>query len=161
MSTFVSALKQEVSRLARKEVRAQLEPMKKASARHRSEIAELKRLVGQLTKRVVDLERQVKRQSSTRPGRNGNSAMVVKGTGNDGQGPRRRFSPAWLRDHRQRVGMSAAEYARLIGVSTLTIYNWEHEKTRPRAAQVEVIAEVRQLGKREARRKLETIVDGT
>jgi len=33
---------------------------------------------------------------------------------------------------RKRLGLSAADYAKLIGVSSLTVYNWEHGRTRPR-----------------------------
>ena len=51
--------------------------------------------------------------------------------------------------------MSAADYAELVGVSGLTIYNWEKGKSRPRAAQLEAWGEVRNLGKREAWKRLE------
>lgn len=65
-----------------------------------------------------------------------------------------RFSPSWLARHRARLGVSAADYGRLVGVSALTVYNWEKGRTRPRPRQLEVLAEVRSLGPREARRRL-------
>ena len=61
-----------------------------------------------------------------------------------------RFSPTWLRKHRARLSLSAADYARLVGVSGLTIYHWEKGKSRPRQAQLEALAGVRGLGVREA-----------
>ena len=52
---------------------------------------------------------------------------------------------------------SAADYAALVGVSALTIYNWEHGRSRPRAAQLEAWGAIRNLGKREALRSLEDL----
>ena len=49
----------------------------------------------------------------------------------------------------------AAKYpAKFVGVSGLTIYNWEHEKSRPRQAQLAALVAVRGIGKREALMKL-------
>ena len=52
---------------------------------------------------------------------------------------------------------SQAEYAALVGVSTLSIYNWESERARPREKQLAALAAVRKLGKREACRRLEML----
>jgi len=51
--------------------------------------------------------------------------------------------------------ISAADYAKLVGVARLTVYNWEKGKSRPRQAQLEALAGVRGLGKREAIARLE------
>jgi hypothetical protein len=42
----------------------------------------------------------------------------------------------------------------LIGVSGLTIYNWESGSTRPRDSQLPAIAAARALGKRDAQARL-------
>ena len=51
MSTFANQLKGEISRLAKKEVRAETVALKKASVQYRSEIATLK-------KRLAEMEAQ-------------------------------------------------------------------------------------------------------
>ena len=51
MPSIASVLKDEITRLCKKELRSQLDPMRSASARYRSDIADLKR-------RLVVLERQ-------------------------------------------------------------------------------------------------------
>ncbi len=56
MSTFANQLKNEIARLAKKEVRAETQALKKASAQYRSEIAALKR-------RIAGLETQIKKLS--------------------------------------------------------------------------------------------------
>ena len=67
----------------------------------------------------------------------------------------RKFSPKILRDHRERLELSAADYAALVGVSPLTIYNWEKGKTTPRPSQLSSWIEMRGMGKREAWRILD------
>jgi len=51
--------------------------------------------------------------------------------------------------HRRKLGISAADYASLVGVSGLTVYNWEKGKTTPQARQLESLAAALKLGKRE------------
>ena len=59
----------------------------------------------------------------------------------------------------QQLGLSAADYGRLVGVSALTIYNWESGKSRPRRAQFAAIVAVRGIGKREAADRLASLAD--
>src|SRR4030081_3377280 len=54
MPNIASVLKEEISRVARKEIRRETAALKKASATYRSEVAAFKR-------RVLDLERQLRR----------------------------------------------------------------------------------------------------
>ena len=68
-----------------------------------------------------------------------------------------RFSPHGVRAHRKKVGLSAAEYARLVGVHAMSIYGWEQGKQRPRAEQLASLVATRRLGKREAERRLEML----
>ena len=67
-----------------------------------------------------------------------------------------RYSARSVRAQRKRLGISAEDYGRLIGVSGLTIYNWEHGKARPRKAQLAALIAVRGIGKREAVKQLQT-----
>ena len=57
MPNIATILKEEITRLARKEVRNETESIKKASAQHRSQIAGLKRQVAALEKQVARLEK--------------------------------------------------------------------------------------------------------
>jgi transcriptional regulator with XRE-family HTH domain len=52
------------------------------------------------------------------------------------------------------VGISAASYGQLVGVSGQTIYHWEQGKARPRAAQLERVAAVRGFSAREVAERL-------
>lgn len=69
-------------------------------------------------------------------------------------GMKRRFSATKLAAHRAKLGLSAATYGQLVGVSGQTIYHWEQGKARPRVAQLESLAIVRDLGAREVAERL-------
>ena len=64
-----------------------------------------------------------------------------------------RFSAKSVRSHAD-VGPDGEQYAKLIGVSPLTIFNWENQKSRPRRAQLLALVAVRDISKREAMAKL-------
>jgi DNA-binding transcriptional regulator YiaG len=143
MPNIASILKAEISRVARKEVRAEIETLKKASVAHRASIAELRRQVNALEK---ELRRVAK--SATR------STIVPDSANEAAEGTKRRFSATRLAAHRAKLGLSAASYGQLVGVSGQTIYHWEQGKARPRAAQLENLAAVRDLGAREVSERL-------
>ena len=52
MANLASVLKAEIARLARKETKAQLDPLRKANAGYRRDIAALKREVADLSRRL-------------------------------------------------------------------------------------------------------------
>ena len=141
MPNLGSILKDEIRRLARREIRSQVAATKRAAAHHRRDIAELKRLVKCLANRLAFLESQEKKRVS-KPIMEAPSGQV-------------RFSARWLKAQRERLGLSAANYGRLVGVSGLTIYNWEGGKAKPRRGKIAVLAAMRGLGKREALKRLE------
>ena len=140
MPNIASVLKDEVVRLARKEVRRELEGLKKASAQYRSEIAELKRRMAVLEKKNARLEKT----TSSKAGSQSEEAATT----------RTRFSAKGLATHRQRLGLSAAEMGALLGVSAQSIYHWESGKSKPREQQLSAIATVRSMGKRQAKARL-------
>ena len=143
MSSLAKILKDEISRLARREARAEAAPLQKSSSQYRRDIAELKRQVKRLEQRLVFLEKQERQRVTA-------DAPVEKAE-------KVRFSPKFVKSHREKLGLSAADYARLVGVSALTIYNWEQGKSKPRAQQLADWAAIRNLGKREAKKQLELI----
>lgn len=148
MPNIAAVLKDEIARVARKEIRAQTEDFKKSSAQYRSHIAALRR-------RVDDLERQLKRVGKA-SGRAGAAAAAAE----EDHGTPRRFSAARLAAQRRKLGLSAADFATLLGVSGQSIYKWEHGEARPRARQLEAIAALRGIGKREAAARLAKMQQG-
>jgi DNA-binding transcriptional regulator YiaG len=142
LPNIASVLKDEITRLCRKEIRAQLEPIRAASSNYRREIAELKR-------RITQLERQNNRLSKQMPEADTSPAEEER---------KLRFVPKGLGSLRKRLGLSIEEFARLLDVSPQSIYNWQTGKTVPRRAQLEKLASVRSIGKREAQAILDSAV---
>ncbi len=143
MPDVAAVLKDEITRLARKEVKQQVGPLKKTIAEQRRSIAELNRQVAGLARNQAFLQQQEKRRLAEAP-----EASTAEGV---------RFSPKWVKAHRRRLGLSAKDYGLLVGVSTQTIYSWESGKSKPRAEALAGWAAVRGIGKREALRRLELL----
>jgi DNA-binding XRE family transcriptional regulator len=145
MPNIGAVLKQEIARLSRREIRGQVEATKKASAQYRRHIATLRRQIATLERQMALLQRRV-----------GNGSAAAGGSAESSEGaPKLRFVAKGLKAQRARLGLSAVDYARLVGVSPQSIYNWEQGHTIPRPAQVAIIAQLRSLGKREAQARLE------
>jgi DNA-binding XRE family transcriptional regulator len=140
MANIGAVLRDEITRLSRKESRVQINPTKRATASHRKDIALLKR-------QVTQLERQVKALSRRAVGTLPAPTVTAAAT-------KFRFVAKGLRSQRARLGLSAADFGKLIGMSAQSIYNWESEKARPRAAQIARVAQFRMMGKRDARAEL-------
>ena len=73
---------------------------------------------------------------------------------------RLRVTAKGVRALRERLGLSAERFGRLIGVTAQSIYNWERQVTTPRGAQLTMLAGLRGIGKREAAARLMTIETG-
>lgn len=146
MSNIASAIKSEITRLARKEIKSETESMRSAVAQYRRDIAALKRTVEAQRKEIEFLKAQERKR--------------IEATGAEPEATLSgdiRFSARSVRAQRKRLGFSAEDFGKLIGVSGQTIYNWEQETSRPRDAQFAKFVEVRGLKKREALRRLELL----
>jgi DNA-binding XRE family transcriptional regulator len=137
---IATILKSEISRIAKKEVRSELQSLKKSSAAYRSDIAALKR-------RVAELEKIVKQLGKV----TGGKSVVKASTETAGK---IRFSAKGFAALRKKLGLSSAQMGVLIGVSDQSVYKYEKGEVQPRAATVVAIAGLRGLGKRAVGEKL-------
>lgn len=143
MSSFADQLKSEIARIARREARSETRALKKANVQYRADIAALKRRLNEAERAVARLARgqnRVTRLSADEP--------------TPAAAPGLRFRVTGFANLRKKLGLSAAEMGRLVGVSAQSVYQWETGKARPRPAQLQAIAGVRQLGKREVAARL-------
>jgi DNA-binding transcriptional regulator YiaG len=85
-----------------------------------------------LTRLVGTLQKQVPEQAPTV------AAGVIE---------KARLRVDGLKGHKARLGLPAKDYGKLMGVSGLTIYNWEAGKSKPRGSQLPRIVAVRRIGK--------------
>lgn len=141
MANIGSIFKSEISRLARKELRAAVGGLKKSANTHRSEIAALKR-------RIQSLELELRRVSKARA----RPAPAVADGDESTPATSGRFSAKALASQRKRLGLSAHEVGLLVGASSQSVYNWEQAKARPRARHMPALSALKTLGKKEAQR---------
>ena len=140
MANLSTALRAEIIRLSRKEIRKANAVLQRSSVAHRRDIAKLKREIAGLQKELK-WYRRAQASSSTRV-----SADEEAFAG------RTRFVAKGFRSLRHRLGLSAAQMGTLLGVSEQSIYNWETKAAIPRRSHLPTIAKLRGIGKREAQR---------
>jgi DNA-binding transcriptional regulator YiaG len=140
MPNLASLLKSEISRLSRREIRREVLPLRRSAAAHRREIAALKRTIAALERRAKSLAKFAAPRTADKASAPENQT---------------RFVAKGLVSLRKRLGLSAVDLARLLGVSMQSVYNWEHKKATPRKEQVAAIVALRSLGKKEAQARLE------
>jgi len=135
MANIATVLKEEISRLSRKEVRGETDNLKKSSAQYRSDIASLKRRVETLEKQVLRLTKVISSPAEVKESSEGNSSA--------------RFTAKGFKSLRQRLGLTAEVLAGLLDVSVATVYSWEAGKSKPREAQLVKIIALRGMGKKD------------
>ncbi len=145
MPDIAKAFKEEIQRLARKEIKAAVGGLRKDSAA-------LKRAVADHKRRLARLERENRRLSTDFEKRRKESVKVT-----DTEVERARITGKIIRAIRSKLGLSQAELAQLLAVNPQTVYQWEHKEGRLafRGNAKAAVVEVRKLTKQEARQRLE------
>ncbi len=144
MPNIAAVLKEEIRRLARKEIKAALRPL-------RREKVALKRKVRELRRQVLDLARAGQRLAA---GLYREQALDVA---EPDELPRMRITAKGLRSLRRKLSLTQAEFGKLLGVTGQAVYQWERRQgaIRVRARVRQALVTVRGIGAREARRRLE------
>lgn len=145
MPNVASILKGEISRISRKEVKSAVAGIAKSQTAIRKNVADLK-------KRVVSLEKEIKRLTI---GKRRERAISVKEQP-EGQ-EKARLTSKGVKSLRSRLGLSQADFAKLVGATSNAVYLWENKdgalnlRNKTKAA----LLSIRTMGAREAKAKLE------
>lgn len=122
---------------------------RKPVAALRADVAELKRQVSELKRLVRAVQKGTPQRVAEEP--------VAEAE--DGKAPGIRPTGPMVRKLRAKLGLTQAEFAKLAGVSGLTVYKWEKADGRinPRGRALAGLAKVMGMGKREAKRALSIV----
>lgn len=145
MPNIGAMLKEEITRLSRRSTKNIYVPLKKDVAELKRVVVEQRRTIERLAKDNVRLVADLNSRIARLPEVPQQQAEHV------------RISPRIIKAQRTRLGLSQDEFAKLLGVSGHSVFLWEHEKAAPRPKIKAAFAAVRQLGKREARQRLEAM----
>ncbi|NLX20537.1 MAG: helix-turn-helix domain-containing protein [Phycisphaerae bacterium] len=150
MPNIAQVLKDEIQRLAKKEIKTPTSQLRKG-------LVALKRSVADLKKRISELERENRRLTATTRKRQQQQPAA----------PSDETASVWftskgIRSQRGKLGLSQADFAKLVGVSSLTVYQWERKegKLTLRGPTKAALAGIRGIGVREARQRLEEQDEG-
>ncbi len=139
MPNIMSVLKAEISRLARKEAKQVVASVKKVSANYRGLIASLRKQLDALQKEVAALKKTAPAPAA--------KALATA------QAPEGRFwiSGKGVKTLRKRMGLTQAQFGKLVGVSIPTVVNWEgtQGKVNLRKAAAGKLQGLRGVGKRD------------
>ena len=147
MTTFAESLKKEIARIARKELKSELDSLRKSNSSYRSDIAALKREVKVLQGRLFRAERVTHKTAAVvlppAPPPKAPAARSPVGTLGS-------FNSEAFAEFRKGLGITQSEMARLVDSSSLSVWKWETGKAQPRAAALIKIQAAMKLGKRAA-----------
>jgi DNA-binding XRE family transcriptional regulator len=133
VANLLQALRTEIKAASRDEAKSALGPIR----------AELE----SIRKALATLERRLAKGGATP----GGAARAVSALTQAAEGRRARFSAALMRKHREALALSRKAYAKLLGVSGLSVYLWESGRTRPRRNTIFAWQDLRKKGARELR----------
>ena len=136
---LMSVLKSEISRLAKKEAKREVAPVKKVNASYRGLIAGLRKRIDSLEKELAGVKRSVPK------------AEKVLASRTEPQG-RFWITGKGVRKLRQRLGLTQAKFGKLIGVSVPTVVNWEKAEGKidiRKKATMARLQEIKGKGKKE------------
>ncbi|MBW7865421.1 MAG: helix-turn-helix domain-containing protein [Candidatus Hydrogenedens sp.] len=150
MPDIAKVMKEEMQRLARKELKTALATLQKDLAALKKDAARQRRRIAALEKENRRLLRGMgpDRAAKSKPGSDEGKAV-----------DRTRVTAKMIRALRARLGLSQTEFAKLAGVNGQSVYMWEHKEGRLtfRGGTKARVVALRKLTKKEARQKLDAL----
>jgi DNA-binding transcriptional regulator YiaG len=141
MGKMEQTLKSEITRLAKKEMRATYLPLAR-------DVRRLKRTVSALCRTVAPLARLGTEFEAQRTADRARLAAAPEEVQTS------RISPRLVKKLRKRLGVTQGELAVLVGVSQSAVASWEYAKAKPEGHNREALVALRKLGRREVRQIL-------
>jgi DNA-binding transcriptional regulator YiaG len=150
MPNIGKVLREEIARLAKRQVRTELSPLKRDNTRLKKNVAELRRQVAALSRASRQLVKKVTAVTETREIEDATrSADTLRPTSKG------------LKRLRARLGLTQAQFGQLLGVSSQAVVQWANKdgRVRMRATTLSALARIKNIGKREALRRLEGLTE--
>ena len=153
MPTLVALLKEEISKIARKEVQSQVRELKKTVREQRDAIARLEKQIGPAkakaaTKSAAKPAAKPAAKSAAKP-----AAKVRQASAGDKR-KQLRIAPNTIKKHRKRLKLSQADLGKILNVSTNTVLRWEAGTSKPRSKHLPGLDQLRTISKRELKKQL-------
>ena len=156
MPTLAALLKEEISKIAQKEVQDQVRELKKTVREQRDAIARLEKQIGPAkakTKVKAKAKTKAKAKAKAEPAAAKPAAKVSKAPTVDKR-KQSRIAPDTIKKHRKRLKLSQADLGKFLNVSTNTVLRWEAGTSKPRGKHLPELAKLRSISLRELKNQL-------
>ena len=141
MAKIEMAIKDAIARGARKHIRSVATPL-------RRDVRRLRQAVRELRTQVAALREMAARWAESPAARGWQPAV------SEDEARAARLSPGLIRKLRNRLALSQAAVARLVGVSPAAVVQWEQGRATPAGKNRAALVGLRRLGRRQAKRLL-------
>jgi len=150
VANMAKVLREEIQRVAKRQVRTELAPLRRDGVRLKKSVADLRRQIAALNRSSRELVKKV------------TPVMVARETEDATQNAGKlRPSSKSLKRLRARLGLTQAQFGQLLGVSGQAVVQWASRegRVRMRTTTLAALARIQNIGKREAWRRLEKMVE--
>ena len=139
MGKIETVMKEEIARLARREVRQSVVPLKKE--------------VRGLRARVRDLESRLRAAEKTAKHRaEGCVTPPLEADAEEVEAAR--INGKWVQSLRSKLNLTQSDLARILGISVSGVRTWEYDLSKPRGKNREALVALRKLGRRDVKNML-------
>jgi DNA-binding transcriptional regulator YiaG len=153
MAEYQTAFKNEVSKLVRKEIKKPLAQLKADNVKLKKNLAELRKEVAELKRASRSIAKETKFVAQLREEKEASQESPVV--------DKMRIKGSMIRRLREKLSISQAELAALLGVTGQSIYQWERKQNemlrRLRSDSKAALLEVRKMGKKQVRAMLDAL----
>jgi DNA-binding transcriptional regulator YiaG len=150
MPNIAKVLREEIQRLAKRQVKGELSSLKRDNVRLKKSVAELRRQIAALDATSRELAKKVTPVVASKE---------IEAAAE--QAARLRPTSKSLKKLRSRLGLTQAQFGQLLGVSGQAVVQWGTKggRVRMRKTTLAALARIQNIGKREARRRLDEITE--
>ena len=141
MGKMEATLRDEIARLARKEIRSALGPMNKQVKEMRKALRELSRTARELRRGPAPTQKSITLEVSK-------EELAAA-----------RITARWIKNLRKKLNLSQGQLAQLLGVSLSAIGAWEYGRAKPGGSNQAALIALRKLGRRQIKQALKQSAD--
>ncbi len=152
MPNLAALLKEEISKIARKEVQDQVRELKKTVREQRDALARLEKQIGPVKAKAAAKPVAAK-PAATKPTAAKPAAAKARKAPEGAKEKQIRIAPDTIKKHRKRLKLSQAELGELLNVSTNTVLRWEAGTSKPRSKHLSGLDQLRSMGLREVKKQ--------
>ena len=147
MPNYTAVLNEEIARIARKEVKAAVEPLSARIIEQKKRISALNKQVAELEKRVDYLEELL-----------GFEEILDASSITEEEIEKSRITPKYISNLRSKHDLSRNDMAYLLDINPNSIYLWENGRAKPRNETKAKLLLLKKMGKKEVKALLEEVV---